>query len=114
MTSIVKDGGHLNSGERCSTLDDSQKPKNTLRREALLCLVCLLFGLLILPLLVFVVGQTIFGEFAGGGLGVFYTGIHSMLRSGNVVVWFLVLSPYLILQTLRLTVGLFRIARRQA
>ena len=79
-----------------------------------MCLVCLLFGLLALPLLVFVVGQTIFGDYAEGGVGAFFTGIHSMLRSGDAVVWFLVLSPYLILQTLRLTVGLFRIARRQA
>ena len=79
-----------------------------------MCLACLLFGLLILPVLVFIVGQVIFGDFAGGGLGAFFTGIHGMLRNGNLVVWFLVLSPYLILQTLRLSLGLFKIARRQA
>ena len=95
-------------------MDDSQKPKNPLRREAFLIIACLSFGLLILPVLVFIVGQVIFGEFAGGGLGAFFADIHRMLRSGNVVVWFLVLSPYLIIQTLRLSIGLFRIARRQA
>lgn len=94
--------------------DSSKKQGKGLRREALLLLGSLLFGLLLLPVLVFAVGQGIFGEFAGGGLWAFFAGIHGMLRSGNAFVWFLVLAPYLIIQTLRLSFRLFKSAARQA
>ncbi len=80
----------------------------TLTREALILLSFLLFGLLLLPVLVFAVGQFIFGEFAGGGLGTFFASVHSKLRSGDLLVVFLVLSPYLVVQTLRGTIRLFR------
>lgn len=76
---------------------------------------CLLFGALILPAIIFWVGQVIFGEFGGGQLGDFYLGLMSQLRLGNWIVWFLVLAPYLIWQCLRATLKLFRLtAARQA
>lgn len=86
----------------------TQSPGRTLTREALILLSFLLFGLLLLPVLIFAVGQFIFGEFAGGGLGTFFASLHSKLRSGDLLVLFLVLSPYLVVQTLRGTVRLFR------
>lgn len=89
------------------------KSTTSAKREALFLLAALLFGLLLLPLLVFAVGQTVFGAFAGGSLWTFFANIHGMLRAGNVFVWFLVLSPYLIVQTLRTTFRLFKRPVRQ-
>lgn len=75
----------------------------------------LIFGVLILPVIIFWVGQVIFGEFGGGQLGDFYASLMAQLRVGNPVVWFLVLAPYLIWQCLRMTLKLFRlVGARQA
>jgi hypothetical protein len=49
-----------------------------------------------------------FGEYGGTGFSAFYGQLHSELRSGDYSVWFLVLSPYLVWQILRLTVKIFR------
>lgn len=82
-------------------------------REAALFLGCLLFGLLMLPISIYLVGRSIFGEYGGAGFWAFYGGIHSEIRDGDTVVWFLVLSPYLIWHTLRWTFRLFRRVGRQ-
>ena len=86
--------------------------KTTAKREAALLLGFLLFGLLILPIAIYLVGLGIFGEYGGGGFGDFYAGIHRDIRSGDRVVWFLVFAPYLIWQVLRLTIGVFRYVAR--
>ncbi len=80
------------------------------RREAAMFLWMLLGGLFLLPVAVYVVGRLIFGEYGGTGFSAFYGMLHSELRSGAASVWFLVLSPYLIWQLLRLTLRAFRAA----
>ena len=96
----------------------SQTPsplKKTFLMESARLAGCLVFGVLVLPLAIFWVGQAIFGEFGGGQLGDFYASLMTQLRAGNIIVWFLVLAPYLIWQSLRTMVKLFRIAgARQA
>jgi hypothetical protein len=87
--------------------------KHILIREATLFLVCLVFGLLLLPGIIYLVGQFIFGDFGGGGLREFYSGLLSRIRHGDIFVWFLILSPYLIGQTLRATVKMFRFTASQ-
>jgi hypothetical protein len=86
--------------------------QNSLRKKATsetaLFLLLLLTGLLFLPILIYVVGTAIFGAYAGTGFSSFYGLLHSELRSGEPVVWFLVLSPYLIWQISRLTIWAFR------
>ena len=82
--------------------------KTPAAREALLFLTLLLVGLLLLPIAIYVVGQLVFGEYSGLGLTDFFEGIYRGLPSGDGVVWFLVLSPYLGWQVLRLTIWLFR------
>lgn len=77
-------------------------------RESALFLLLLLTGLLFLPIVIYLVGKTIFGEYAGAGFSGFYGLLHSKLRSGEPVVWFLVLSPYLIWQLFRLTLWAFQ------
>jgi hypothetical protein len=67
-----------------------------------------LVGVLLLPLMIYVVGAEIFGDYAGNGFGDFYRSIHSDLRGGQPVVIFLVVSPYFVWQLLRLSFFGFR------
>lgn len=83
-----------------------------LKRELLLLLALLLAGVLLLPPAVYFVGQAVFGDFAGGGFGAFYRGLFERLRNGEYMAWFLLLAPYLGVQTLRGTVLAWRIAGR--
>ena len=76
--------------------------KRTSIREAILLGSCLLFGLLLLPVAVFFVGQTVFGAYGGDGYGEFFTTLMGKILAFDLSAWFLVLSPYLALQTLRL------------
>ena len=85
----------------------------SVRHEAILLAACLAFGLLLLPAAVFLVGQTVFGEFGGDGIGGFYGELYGRLANADLVVWFLVLSPYLFWQSARLTFMTFRRLGRQ-
>lgn len=80
----------------------------TARRELLLLLLLVFAGLLFMPVAIYLVGGEIFGAYAGHGLGDFYRNIYGDLGDGQIVVLFLVLSPYLVWQLLRLTFHLFR------
>ena len=88
--------------------------KNILaRQEAILFLATLLFGLFLLPAAIYLVGQAVFGDYSGTGIAEFYGRIYSGIGTGNGAIWFLVLSLYLGLQMLRLTIWLFRRNRRR-
>jgi uncharacterized membrane protein len=88
--------------------------KNTpARRESILFLATLLFGLFFLPAAIYLVGQAVFGEYSGTGIAEFYGRIYSGLGTGDGVIWFLILSLYLGVQMLRLTIWLFRRNRRR-
>lgn len=78
--------------------------KRTSIRETIVLVSCLLFGLLLLPMAVFFVGQTVFGAYGGDGYGEFFASLMSKILAFDLAAWFLVLSPYLALQTLRLVV----------
>lgn len=77
-------------------------------REAAWFAGLLFVGLVILPISIFVVGRLIFGEYGGGGLGDFYAGLLGDFLRGELAVWFLLLSPYLLWQLGRLTFHSFR------
>ena len=79
-----------------------------LRREVVVFLVMGLIGVLLLPLMIYLVGAEIFGAYSGNGFGDFYRDIHSNIRQGQPVVIFLVISPYLVWQLLRLSFYIFR------
>lgn len=72
----------------------------------------LLFGILVLPIAIYFVGQAVFGEYGGTGFSDFYGRLHYELRNGQTVSWYLVLSPYLGWQLARLTIHAFRRSRR--
>lgn len=73
-------------------------------REREWALFCVLggFGLLVLPLCVFVVGRLTLGAYEGSGLPAFLGTLYLDLVKFNPAAWGLVLGPYLIFQALRL------------
>lgn len=87
--------------------------RRTITREAALLLGFLFLGLVLLPVAIYLVGQAIFGDYGGGSFSHFYSELSSRIRAGDGAAWFLVLSPYIGWQTLRL-IGLgWRIAGRR-
>lgn len=82
--------------------------RQILTREVALLLWLALAGLLVLPIAIYVVGQAVFGDYGGGNFADFYRELHYQLRGGDPVVWYLVASPYIFWQLLRITLWLFR------
>ena len=76
-------------------------------REFALLLILFLAGIFVLPLIVYLVGSSMFGDYSGTGFTAFYGNLHSELRAGDLAVWFLVLAPYAVWQLLRLTFKCF-------
>ena len=76
--------------------------------ETALALSFIFAGLVLLPLAIYFTGQAVFGEYGGAGFSDFYGRLSSEIRDGRPAVWFLVLTPYLILMLLRLTIWAFR------
>ena len=85
-----------------------------IRKELALFVGFLFIGLVVMPVAIYFVGQNIFGEYGGHGYGQFFNELSGRIRGGDGVAWFLVLSPYLGWQTLRL-IGLgWRLTARRA
>lgn len=72
----------------------------------------LFVGLVIVPVGVFFVGDQVFGPYGGHGFGDFFRILSSRIRDGDRVAWFLVLSPYIAWQTIRLFALLWRVIGR--
>jgi len=79
-----------------------------IRKEVGLLVGLLFFGLVLMPIVVFLIGQSLFGTYAGSGYAGFFGTISEKIRNGDGVAWFLVLAPYLIWQTLRLMAAAWR------
>ena len=82
--------------------------RKILRRESLTLVLLIFVGAVILPIAIFLVGAQVFGDYAGDGMAGFFRKLHGGVRNGRPVVIFLLLSPYLIWQLLRLTFYVFR------
>lgn len=85
-----------------------RQQKHFVMKELALFLVLFFVGLVILPVLIYLVGRALFGDYGGAGFSDFYQALHGELRAGEPVVWFLMLSPYCAWQLLRLTAYGFR------
>lgn len=85
--------------------------KQRLLKETALLSVLLFVGLVIVPIAIYFVGQTVFGDYAGHGYRDFFSTLTAKIRSGNWVAWFLVLSPYIGWQVLRLLAAAWRKTR---
>ena len=68
-------------------------------------LIGLLFvGLVLLPIAVWFVGSVVFGAYEGDGYMAFFGMLSGKVRNGDLDAWFLVLSPWLVVQCVRLMV----------
>jgi len=90
----------------------AKTPKQIALKEAALFLGLLFFGFVLMPVLIYWVGQEIFGDYGGHGYADFFGTLSAKIRSGERVAWFLVLAPYLAWQTLRLTIFGWRRANK--
>ena len=87
------------------TEDAIKKPSvlgKFLKTEVMLLIGSLFVGLVLLPVAVWFVGRVVFGAYDGAGYAEFYGMLSGKIRSGDAVAWFLILSPWLVLQCLRL------------
>lgn len=86
--------------------------KNIARKETALFFGLLFIGLVLMPIAIYLVGGKVFGAYGGYGYGDFFGNLSGKIRAGDLVAWFLVLSPYLAWQMLRLTRLGWRLASR--
>ena len=84
--------------------DRSNSVKRKIKHESALFAGLLFFGLAVMPVAIYIVGQSLLGEYGGQGYGDFFGALSDKIRSADPVAWFLVLSPYFVWQTLRLMV----------
>jgi hypothetical protein len=92
--------------------DTKSSQSRIFKREAAVFAGFLFLGLVLLPIAIWFVGKAVFGAYGGAGFVDFYGTLSGKIRSGDVVAWFLVLSPWLVWQSLRLSVLGWRAARR--
>ena len=85
--------------------------RKTAAREIALFLGLLFAGLVLLPVIIFWIGPRLLGDFGGYGFADFFGSLAARIRGGDLAAWFLVLSPYLGVQTLRLTWRAWRSTR---
>lgn len=93
---------------------ESSKLKAVAKRELALFAGLLFIGFVLMPVLIYEVGQIIFGSYGGAGYGEFFGNLSKKIRSGNIVAWFLVLSPWIGWQCLRLTGRAWRATRPES
>lgn len=94
---------------------DLDKVKRVLAREGALLVVLVFVGFVVLPLCIYLVGSAMFGAYDHGGVAAFFGALQRELRSGEPAVAFLLLSPWLLWQLVRLTIWAFqRLAPPQA
>lgn len=98
--------------------DEKGTFRGTVSQELILLATLVSLALLILPLVVFLVGQTIFGDYGGAygarGLLHFYAQLLQDFLRGEPVIWFLMLSPYLVWQIVRIAAICFRRGKQEA
>ncbi len=84
--------------------------RHPVTREVLLFLALAIAGIVLLPLAVFFVGDAVFGSYGGDGFGEFLESLLAKLGRADRFAWLLVLSPYIILQLLRIMALGWRVA----
>jgi hypothetical protein len=97
-------------------VNKTSKPNSIRQRatkEVALLTGLLFIGLVIIPIIVYQVGQSIFGTYGGAGFGDFFGTLSGKIRGADTVAWFLILSPYLGWQCLRLMAFAWRITGRR-
>ena len=89
----------------------SQSPLVPVLKKELAVFAGFLFcGLTLLPIAIWFVGKAVFGAYGGFGFAEFFGDLSGKIRSGDPVAWFLVMSPWLAWQILRIAIYGWRIA----
>ncbi len=70
--------------------------------EAGLFVGLLFVGFVLVPIAIYFVGGSVFGEYGGNGSSEFFGSLSGKVRNGDRVSWFLILSPYLAILVLRM------------
>ena len=73
-----------------------------LKKETALFAGLLFFGFVLMPVGIWFIGNAVFGAYGGQGYAEFFGILSGRIRSGDLVAWFLVLSPWLVWQCVRL------------
>ena len=92
--------------------EQTNTPSRVIRKEAAVFAAFLFLGLVLLPILIWFVGKAVFGAYGGAGFAEFYGTLSGKIRSGDLVAWFLVLSPWLAWQVVRLALLGWRVAAK--
>ena len=71
------------------------------QRELLTLALCLAIGLLLMPLLIWLVGSVVLGHYANGGLGALLHDYYLALLHGSLAFWLVALGPYAAVWLLR-------------
>ncbi len=83
-------------------------------REAIVLAAFMLFGLFLLPVLIYMAGDYTLGPYdEDGGLGLFLKDFYGYLPAGDPGAWLLVTGPYLIFLTVRVLSWPWRMSRRR-
>ena len=84
-------------------LSNTQNPVfRIIRKETAIFLALLVVGLLVLPICIWFTGKLVFGAYGGTGYSEFFGTLNARIRSFDPIAWFLVLSPWLVCQVVRL------------
>ncbi len=70
--------------------------------EAGLFVGLLFVGFVLVPIAIYFLGGSVFGEYGGNGYSEFFGSLSGKVRNGDRVSWFLILSPYLAILVLRM------------
>lgn len=90
-------------------MTETTKPgASRLRKEAILFGLLFLCGLLLLPIAIYLVGNNVFGGYGDGGLREFLAALAGRALTADPAALLLVLSPYLVVQGLRLSFAALR------
>ncbi len=84
-----------------------------MKKEITLLLISVLVGIIVLPIAIYLVGNLVFGEYGNDGYSRFFIDILAALSKGTGAIWFLILSPYIVLQILRLTRHTLRLFKQR-
>jgi hypothetical protein len=96
------------------TSTDSAAKSARLRFELLFATAWILFGLIVLPALIYLVGVRLLGPYPGGaGFGAFFGDFFADLFSGSTRIWVLILGPYVAVMLLRGLLGGIRLGHRE-
>jgi hypothetical protein len=81
---------------------ETDRLKRIVAREGALFVVLAFVGFVVLPVCIYLVGTIVFGAYEGGGLISFFSALQHEVRAGQPAVLFLLLSPWLLWQLVRL------------